>query len=438
MLILVHREELRKQAVRSLKKFFNIDAHEIKAGDKYVPNSNVYCGLVETINNRVDLLPDIDCLIIDECHLGNFKKMFDKLKGNPFIIGFSATPVSASKKDPLKNYYKDIVCGPQIKEIVKMGSLSQNYTFAPKIEIDRSKFRKSNRGDFRESDMAEQFAKQKSIKMTRLAYEKHAKNEKTIIFNVNVEHSLKVVDEFKQHGYNVKHIDGKTKKDERPKIFEWFAKTPDAILCNVGVATVGFDEPTIKNVIVNRSTTSLPLWLQMTGRGSRISDNKDSFKIIDLGANAMTLGDWNADRDWRDMFFNPAKKRKEGAAPVKDCPECDAIVSARTMECPYCGHEWELKEEEEIEMLIEDFEMVTKDIIVQKEINIVRSKGMKEYAGFFRILENFTKNYDERIKDEIFEKMHEKIKEWHNKHNRKYTANRKKWTEEMFEKQLKK
>src|SRR5699024_8776421 len=119
----------------------------------------------------------------------------------------------------------------------------------------------------------EQFAKQKSIRTTRVAYEKHAKGTKTIIFNVNIEHSLKVWEEFNSHGYNVHHVDGKTSKEERARIFDWFHKTPDAILCNVGIATMGFDEPTINTVIVNRSTTSLPLWLQMTGRGSRITDD---------------------------------------------------------------------------------------------------------------------------------------------------------------------
>lgn len=438
VLILVHRKELRTQAVNSLRRFFRIKAHEIKPGDRYVPNVNVYVGLIQTVKNRTHLLPEINMLIVDECHLGHFEKIFEHLKGDPFIIGFSATPISASKKNPLKNYYKNIVCGPQIKEIISIGSLSQNYTFSPMVTIDRSKFKKSNSGDFRESDMADQFAKQKSIITTRVAYEKHSKGDKTIIFNVNIDHSLKVEEEFRIHGYNVKHVDGKTKKEERAKIFKWFKNTPDAILCNVGIATMGFDEPTIKTVIVNRSTSSLPLWLQMTGRGSRVNEEKNTFKIIDLGVNALNLGDWNADRDWEYVFYNPDLPSKEGIAPVKSCPECDAIVHARVMECPYCHYIWERKKEEEHEMLIEDFEMLTKDIIVQKEINLTKSRGWKEYRGFFRILEALAKRYDERIDAHIRNELHEKMKAWHNYYNRNYTANRKKFTEARFNEAIKK
>lgn len=433
VMILVHREELRTQAKKSLKNFFNIEAHEIKAGDRYVPNASVYVGLIQTIRNRVNLIPEIDMLIVDECHLGHFDKIFESIKGDFFIIGFSATPLSASKKDPLKNHYQSIVCGPQIKEIIQEESLAQNYTFAPKIEIDRSKFRKTSLGDFRESDMAEQFAKQKSIITTRKAYEKHSLGKKTIIFNVNIEHSLKVLEEFTTNGYNAKHVDGSTNKKIRKEIFEWFKNTEDAILCNVGIATMGFDEPTINTVIVNRSTTSLPLWLQMTGRGSRITENKRTFKIIDLGANAQNLGDWNADRDWEYIFYHPDKPKEDGIAPVKDCPQCEAILHARVMKCQFCGHIFERKTiEEEKEMLIEDFEMVTKGIVVQKEINLTESKGWKEYTAFFRILNSFAKNYNPKIDDHIKSEMHEKIKLWHNHFGRKYTANRKKFTEDRF------
>lgn len=437
VLILVHGKELRKQAVNSLRKFYGIDAFEIKPSTKWIPKKQVYCGLIQTVKNRLALLPEIDMLIIDECHLGHFRKVFDKINGDPFIIGFSATPVGASKKYPLNTYYKDVVEGPQIKELIAFGSLTQNMTYAPAIDIDRNKFRKSSNGDFRESDMVEQFSKSKSIITTRIAYEKFSLGQKTIIFNVNIDHSLKVTEEFKNHGYNVRHVDGKTKKNERDEIFEWFKNTPDAILCNVGIATMGFDEPTIKTVIVNRSTASLPLWLQMCGRGSRIHNDKEYFTIIDLGMNALNLGDWNQYQNWKYKFDNP-NKPTEGVAPVKSCPNCDAIIHSRVMKCTYCGHVMENSKEEEKEILVEDFKLITKSIVVQKEINVVDSLGWNEWSAFFRILNYFANNYNPKIHDVIIEEVHNKIRAWHNHYNRKYTENRKEFTEKRFEEALEK
>src|SRR5690554_1888275 len=75
VLIMVHRQELRTQAANTLKNLFKIKTHEIIAGDKYVPNANVYVGLVQTIKNRLELLPEIDMVIVDECHLNHFSKV---------------------------------------------------------------------------------------------------------------------------------------------------------------------------------------------------------------------------------------------------------------------------------------------------------------------------------------------------------------------------
>lgn len=436
---MVHRKELRSQAANTLRELFDLPVFEIIPGSKHVPDRAIYVGLVQTVRNRLDKLPDIGLVIVDEAHLNHFKKIHDNIKGDPIFIGVSATPISASKKNPTKDTYSDIVVGPQIKRLISDGSLSQNYTYAPKISIDRSQFGKDNKGDFKEADMAEQFNKQKNIKTARIAYEKHSLGQKTIIFNVNIIHSLKVVDEFIDHGHSkIRHVDGKTKTEERDRIFDWFSKTDGAILCNVGIATMGFDEPTIQTVIVNRSTTSIPLWLQMTGRGSRVTDTKKKFNIIDLGGNASNLGDWNADRDWEHLFFHPDKPGKEGVAPVKSCPECDALIAARTMTCPYCEHEMEVKENEEFEVVLKDFEMVTKDIVVQKEINFSKSRGFKEYHSFFQILEKIAKGYNEKIHDVVINEIHEKAKEWHNKGGRKYTKGRKKFTEERFNEILKK
>lgn len=437
VLILVHRKELRKQTVSTLKKSYDIDAFEILPGSRFLPKKKIYIGLIQTVRNRLEKLKNIDMIIIDEAHLGNFKKIHENITGDQIIIGFSATPVSSSRKHPLKELYSSIICGPQISALIANGQLSQNYTYAPEIGIDRSKLKKNNQGDYRELEMAEQFKKQKNIQTTINAYEKHAKGEKTIIFNVNIDHSLKVVEAFTYAGYNIMHVDGKTKKGERNIIFDWFKKTPDAILCNVGIATMGFDEPSIQTVIVNRSTTSHTLWLQMAGRGSRITENKNTFKIIDLGENAENLGDWNSKFDWEYAFNHPKGPKDGGVAPVKSCPKCDAIIAARAMKCE-CGYEFpKIEEEDEVEMVMDDFRMITKNIIVQKEINFSKDRGYKEYSSYFNILEKLAKGIDKEkfnsdIKTFIFSEVHKKSKEWHNQFGRHYTDNRKKFSEERF------
>jgi superfamily II DNA or RNA helicase len=98
--------------------------------------------------------------------------------------------------------------------------------------------------------------------------------------------------------------------------------------------TTGFDCPSIEVIILYRATTSLPLFLQMVGRGSRIAPGKDRFTILDFGDNFSRHNFWHAQREWT---LNKEEKR-EGVAPVKECPECNYMLAASAMECPECGH----------------------------------------------------------------------------------------------------
>lgn len=338
VVIIVHREELLKQAHRALFEWYEITAAPITANTTYIPNVNVYVCMVETLNNRLKKndksFGDVGLVIVDECHIGNFKKLYDYFN-SALIIGFTATPIAASKKDPLNNYFEDIICGVDIPDLIAQGSLCPNKTYHVH-NVKRSELKIKN-GEFDERQMGSVFSNAKHVQNCIKAYRDYSEWKKTIIFNCNIEHSKKVTEAFNQFGYNAIHIDGETPSIERAAIFRWFKETPNAILCNVGIATTGFDEPSVLTVIVNKSTMSLSLWLQMTGRGSRPFDGKDFFTIIDMGGNAITHGDWCMPRDWSDMFFNPDKPKEGGEAPSKECKGCSIVIHASYKTCPHCG-----------------------------------------------------------------------------------------------------
>ena len=73
------------------------------------------------------------------------------------------------------------------------------------------------------------------------------------------------------------------------------------------IATVGFDEPTVINILLNFSTLSVVKFIQCCGRGGRPIDEdlalrlgvepKSFFNIIDMGGNCIRFGDWNDDRN---------------------------------------------------------------------------------------------------------------------------------------------
>ncbi len=422
VLILVHRKELLQQTRRTLFNAFSISAQIIIAGMRNIPSAPVYVGMVESVNKRIDQLQNIGMVIIDEAHLNIHYKMHQHFP-TQFIIGFTATPLSANKKKPLKDYYEDIVCCVDIPDLIQQGALCQNITWAPKDVVERAALTVKN-GEFDEGLMGMSFSKPKYVLNTIKAYEKWAKGTKTIVFNVNIAHSQNVCQAFVGAGYECRHLDGEMSSLERDRILNWFKTTPDAILCNVAILTAGWDEPTIETVIMNRSTLSMPLWLQCCGRGSRPTPAKSAFTIIDMGSNAVPLRDWCEPRDWENIFFNPPKKGEDGVAPSKNCPQCEAILPASKRICDYCGYVFPTKEEE-AEQELSEFVVVTKGIDVGQIIE--RNKHRKEYYPFFNIgtqLAQHSRSTVPHMTNEIAEfilsKYDEKAKEWCKAVNKRY------------------
>ena len=414
VLILVHRKELMLQTKRTLMNNFNIDAQIIVAGMKTIPDADVFVGMVETVKRRIPLLEEknIGLVIIDEAHIANFNKIHDHFPES-FFIGFTATPLAAAKDKPLKTFYEDIVCGIDIPDLIKMESLCVNETYAAKDSVNRNDIKVIG-GEFDMHSMAILFSKPYFIDGVVKMYQKKADGTKAIVFNTNIDHSLKVMYAFIEAGYKCRHIDGETDSDERELILAWFEITDGAILCNVGIATTGFDEPSIQTVIVNRATMSMPLWLQMTGRGSRPTEDKSIFTILDMGGNVTTHGDWSDKRNWEDIFWNPPKKSNNGVAPTKTCPDCERALHARTMICPECGYEFDIKEKEETKL--PEFVLFTRNFDI---VQLIKQNRGKEYRPFFQIGEILAKEAKKETKemnDELFNFIllacYEKTSEW--------------------------
>lgn len=444
ILIAVHRQELLKQTRNTLYNHFNLLFEPIDADTKHITaNTKGYVAMVETLFNRLKKNPylakSIGMLILDEAHIGNFKKIYDSFP-EALIVGFTATPVSSSKKDPLKNYFDEIVCGPQIGELIQMNSLCQNETYSIR-NINRKNL-SVKRGEFDNTEMGREYSKSKHVHNVVEAYKRLGQNKKTMVFNCNVEHSKLVNDAFLEAGYNSRHLDGTETDAKRKETLLWFKNNDDAILNNIGVLTTGFDEPSVINIIVNRSTMSLPLWLQMTGRGSRPSTGKEFFRIIDMGGNAVSHGDWSIDRDWTGMFHNPDKPSDAGGvAPIKVCKGCEAIIPAQAVTCAFCGHVHERVIE--YDTVLPEFELLVSRMDVKSMVEDSQRNGYKEWKVFFELLNKAVTvlKYRGVLTDEGIDKAYilfeDKVKEWKHELGKNFTKYdkefaRKKFLEEVF------
>jgi superfamily II DNA or RNA helicase/predicted nucleic acid-binding Zn ribbon protein len=292
--------------------------------------------MVETLNNQIKRgvvdLCSYDLLVIDEAHIGNFRKILEGFEG--FVIGATATPVS---KPPMAQSYGRLINSVGIGELIAQGYLCNPITYAMH-PVDTSKIA-SRMGEFTAQGLDDAFNRPKVYEGVVQEFVKRWREKKAIVFCVNIEASINTAQAFvKELGEGrVYCVHSKLPAYERADLIQDFITSKYGILVNCGIATTGFDCPDIEVVVVNRATKSVALWLQMVGRGSRPTASKKDFTILDFGENVHRLGFWQEARDWGKAFAGIDKKKGTGVAPVKDCPCCGAVLYASARFCNFCG-----------------------------------------------------------------------------------------------------
>lgn len=307
VMVLTHRIELCKQTSATLKNL-GIKNQVIDSTTRLVQqnDTNCYVAMVETLKNRIREgqinADEIGLVIIDEAHHNSFQKLLGKFT-RAFVIGVTATPFSSDISLPMHKNYSELILGESIASLIEQGYLAKPKTWRYDVELNT--LIKGTHGDYTVSSSDELYASPAMLELLLHAYEAHSKHKKTLIFNNGIFTSRKVCQVFTDAGYPIRHLDNKTPAAERAEILEWFKKTKQAILTSVSILTTGFDEPSVQTVMLNRATSSLTLYHQMIGRGSRRLPQKKTFTIIDLGNNVDRFGAWEVAVDWQYVFEHP-------------------------------------------------------------------------------------------------------------------------------------
>jgi superfamily II DNA or RNA helicase len=387
VLIITNRKELLLQSNNKLLQF-GIEPFILNANTKTVTdkNTSVTVAMVETLHRRlskpdyIGFIQSFDLIIIDEAHINCFNKLFSNTTDKQRIIGCSATPQRRNPQPALELFYDSIINVCQVGELIEQGFLSKAITYSIPINLKGLKIKG---GDYDIDQMSQLYDNEVKYIGAVTNYEIHSKGKKTLVFCASIKNSQTLTAQFNDRDYEARHFDCYMNDNERNDVLTWFYNTSNAILCNVGILTTGFDCPDIECILLYRATKSLPLFLQMCGRGSRITDFKKMFTILDFGNNIKTHGFWEADRDW--SLKNPTKK-KTGVAPVKECTQCQALIEANAKVCKYCGYEFitKIEPKKEIEVILERLSpsefnrMVNSGDLTVKELEEIRiSKSFK-------------------------------------------------------------
>jgi superfamily II DNA or RNA helicase len=345
VMILCNKKELISQARKKLN-FLGLYPTIIDPDYKTHVTSMCYVASIDTLRNRV--LPDIGLLIVDEGHIRSFDPIVLEYKARGVkIVCFTATPERVGKKflkegtrianlypdytGQMGDIYQKIIEPTTIPELLQLGHLEEPVYYGPEIDLEGVR---TKGGDFDEDDLFNKFNKPKIYAGVIENYLKYAEGKKMICFCVNVEHSIKTAEEFCKAGIPAEHVDGTSK--DRDKILERFAQGKTLILCNFGITTTGFDEPTVQGIILNKATKIYSLYMQMVGRGARPCPEigKDGFIVIDHGSHLRRIGWWEQEHEYSLDLRHVSKTI--GAGPIRYCESCEAIIPLSKIVCPHC------------------------------------------------------------------------------------------------------
>lgn len=333
-----HRKELVDQSVTALSRLGLSAIGVIRAGDKRRdPRQPIQVASIQTLSRRVKIDPPPQIIFIDECHRAlsaSYQKHLYEAYPNAIIIGLTATPCRTDNK-PLSAGFDVMVQVATYSELIAGGFIDEPHVYSTPMLPDLSSVRTSG-GDFNQDDLEAAVNKGALIGDLGVQWKKHNGGRRTVVFAVSVSHSQAIVKMFTEMGVKAEHLDGTTPEEERVAILKRLDSGATQVVSNCNVLTEGWDQPSVKCLILARPTKSLALYMQSAGRCLRPWGGVRPI-ILDHGGNVdRHKGLPHMDREW--SLEKKPKRKQGGAPPVKACPACFGFVAAGSGTCPLCGH----------------------------------------------------------------------------------------------------
>lgn len=312
------------------------------------PSSQVAVGGVDTIVSRMTTmsawLKSVDLLVADEahhpCYIGTEHNMENANKwakvfeacNRAFGLGVTATPQRGDGRGLGRHsdgVFDAMVLGPQMRELIDMGSLTDYEIVCPPTDFDLSKLREGEE-DFTRASLKE--ASDNSPKLVGDIVEnycKYAFGKRAVVFTTDVETSGKIATQFNAWGIPAASISAETDSAVRGDVIRRLRDGRLWVVVNVDLLGEGFDLDAIEVVSMARPTASLAVYMQQAGRALRPMVGKKYGLIIDHCSNIKRFGFPDKPRTWS------LDRRQKRAAKEKDPELIDVLV------CPNTGRPYE-------------------------------------------------------------------------------------------------
>jgi DNA repair protein RadD len=350
VLVLTHVKELIQQNFLALMRAWSeAPAGIYSAGlSRRDIRAQILFAGIQSIYRHAYKVQRCDLVLIDEAHLlgrgdsGMYRSFLAQLNevnaGLLKVVGFTATPYrldSGMLHEGKDRLFTDIAYEVPVLDMIQQGYLSPVVPKQTDTQLDVAGVG-SRGGEFIAKDLE---AAVDRDEVTRAAVEeivRHGDGRGSwLVFCAGVAHALHVRDAIREHGITCEAVTGNTPGPERDRILAAFKSGRLRCVTNANVLTTGFDAPGVDLIALLRPTKSVGLYVQMVGRGTRLAEGKEDCLVLDFAGNTARHGPIDTVDGRRKQ-----KGEEPGEAPIKVCPECQAINHASVRLCTACGHEF--------------------------------------------------------------------------------------------------
>lgn len=343
VLFVVHRDILIAQTYAKFHTF-GVDCGFIKAGWQEHRQALVQIASVQTLPRRNwwQEFP-AQVILLDECHILGWsrvvRQMLTQIYPGAVYIGLTATPYRLNKREGMGDVFDALVSAPTPRELIKSGYLVKPSYYGVKAP-DLGEV-KTVAGDYDEEHLAWVCDRPELIEQLINEWKRLAWGRRTIAFAVSVQHSQHICEAFQQQRIPAAHVDGDTPIKVRNQIYQQLAEGEILILSSCQALTEGFDVCSVNAILLCRPTKSKALYLQMVGRGLRLSPEteKTDCVVMDQAGNVERHG---FVEDVEQISLRKGHSAKSGVAPTKVCPTtiggCGALLYTFQMRCFKCGY----------------------------------------------------------------------------------------------------
>lgn len=287
ILVIVCSTELREQTLDKMKQVCgeDLDIGSVQANINEIDKRIIVATRQSLTSSKSTRIEDIikygefEYILIDECHQAVQQQITicRLLSDNCKVIGFSATPFVKE----MKKLYSDFIYTKDIESLIQENYLCEPRCYRISTNTDISGV-KTVGGEFVQSELEKVVNNQDRNLVVVKSYLEKCKGRKVICFTSGIDHSNNLAECFKINGVRAKSLDSTLDSTERNKILEEFRNGDIDVICNVNILTTGFDEPSTSCILLASPTNSKVKFIQMIGRGLRLSEGKEDCLIIDI------------------------------------------------------------------------------------------------------------------------------------------------------------